>query len=37
MNHCCACFSCAFFKASTRPFREGDWIRIGEFEGEVTD
>ena len=31
------CIIGAFFKASTRPFDVGDWVRIGEFEGEVTD
>ena len=31
------CIVGAFYKASTRPFRVGDWVKIGHFEGEVTD
>ena len=31
------CIVGAFFKASTRPFQVGDWVKIGAFEGEVTD
>lgn len=32
-----SCIVGAFYKASTRPYQVGDWVRIGQFEGEVTD
>lgn len=32
-----SCIVGALFKASTRPYQVGDWVRIGNFEGEVTD
>jgi len=32
-----ACIVGAFYRASTRPYQVGDWIRITEYEGEVTD
>ncbi|TPE46926.1 mechanosensitive ion channel [Maribrevibacterium harenarium] len=32
-----SCIVGAFYKASTRPFDVGDWVKIGSFEGEVTD
>lgn len=31
------CLIGAFFKASTRPYQVGDWVRIGDTVGEVTD
>lgn len=32
-----ACIVGAFYRASTRPYQVGDWIRIANYEGEVTD
>ncbi|MEJ2755922.1 MAG: mechanosensitive ion channel family protein, partial [Gammaproteobacteria bacterium] len=32
-----SCIVGAFYKGSTRPYQVGDWVRIGPFEGEVTD
>lgn len=32
-----SCIIGAFYRASTRPYQVGDWVRIGNFEGEVTD
>ena len=32
-----SCIVGAFYKASTRPYQVGDWVKIGHFEGEVTD
>ncbi|WP_137169145.1 mechanosensitive ion channel family protein [Marinomonas sp. FW-1] len=32
-----ACIIGAFYRASTRPYQVGDWIRIANYEGEVTD
>ncbi|SBS29742.1 Mechanosensitive ion channel [Marinomonas spartinae] len=32
-----SCIVGAFYRASTRPYQVGDWVRIGNFEGEVTD
>jgi small-conductance mechanosensitive channel len=32
-----ACIVGAFYRASTRPYPVGDWIRIANYEGEVTD
>ncbi|MDB4837322.1 mechanosensitive ion channel family protein [Marinomonas sp.] len=32
-----ACIIGALYRASTRPYRVGDWVRIANFEGEVTD
>lgn len=32
-----SCIVGAFYKASARPYQVGDWVRIGQFEGEVTD
>lgn len=32
-----ACIVGAFYRASTRPYQVGDWVRIGNYEGEVTD
>ncbi|RDL44562.1 mechanosensitive ion channel family protein [Marinomonas piezotolerans] len=32
-----SCIVGAFYKASTRPYQVGEWVRIGNFEGEVTD
>lgn len=31
------CIVGAFYKASTRPYQVGDWVRIGVLDGEVTD
>jgi len=32
-----ACIVGAFYRASTRPYQVGDWIRVANYEGEVTD
>ena len=32
-----SCIVGAFYRASTRPYQVGDWVRIANFEGEVTD
>ncbi|BFM50698.1 mechanosensitive ion channel domain-containing protein [Marinomonas sp. THO17] len=32
-----ACIVGAFYRASTRPYQVGDWIKVANFEGEVTD
>jgi len=32
-----SCIIGAFYRASTRPYQVGDWIRIANYEGEVTD
>ncbi|WP_417505405.1 mechanosensitive ion channel family protein [Marinomonas gallaica] len=32
-----SCIVGAFYKASTRPYTVGDWVRIGNYDGEVTD
>lgn len=32
-----SCIVGAFYKASTRPYQVGDWVRIGQYDGEVTD
>ena len=32
-----ACIVGAFYRASTRPYQVGDWVRIANYEGEVTD
>ncbi|MCV2401899.1 mechanosensitive ion channel family protein [Marinomonas sp. C2222] len=32
-----ACLIGALYRASTSPYRVGDWVRIANFEGEVTD
>ncbi|MCO4785795.1 mechanosensitive ion channel family protein [Marinomonas atlantica] len=32
-----SCIVGAFYKASTRPYTVGDWVRIGHYDGEVTD
>lgn len=32
-----SCIVGAFYRASTRPYQVGDWIRIANYEGEVTD
>lgn len=32
-----ACIIGAFYRASTRPYQVGDWVRIANYEGEVTD
>ncbi|WCN10562.1 mechanosensitive ion channel family protein [Marinomonas mediterranea] len=31
------CIVGAFYKASARPYQVGDWVKIGQYEGEVTD
>ncbi|MBJ7538773.1 mechanosensitive ion channel family protein [Marinomonas transparens] len=32
-----ACIVGAFYRASSNPYRVGDWVRIANYEGEVTD
>ncbi|MEL0636564.1 MULTISPECIES: mechanosensitive ion channel family protein [Marinomonas] len=32
-----SCIVGAFYRASTRPYQVGDWIRVANCEGEVTD